>query len=275
MAGITTELVGEATRRHMTSPVVSAALGRLLTAGVLIGTTMKNDKDLLTLQIKSEGPIGGLLVTADSKGNVKGYPYTNIVDIPLKPNGKLDVAGAMGPGILHVIKDIGLKETYTGQTELISGEIAEDLTYYYYHSEQTPSIIALGVLVDVDYSIKHSGGIMIQLMPNADEEIIASLENNMKDVKTVTELLDTGATLEEVIGHYMKDIEFHVLDEVEPKFYCDCSEEKVKRALISLGKEELNKMIVEEEKVNISCNFCEENYEYEVKDLLEIVNKLE
>jgi len=227
------------------------------------------------LQIKSEGPIGGLLVTADSKGNVKGYPYTNIVDIPLKPNGKLDVAGAMGPGILHVIKDIGLKETYTGQTELISGEIAEDLTYYYYHSEQTPSIIALGVLVDVDYSIKHSGGIMIQLMPNADEEIIASLENNMKDVKTVTELLDTGATLEEVIGHYMKDIEFHVLDEVEPKFYCDCSEEKVKRALISLGKEELNKMIVEEEKVNISCNFCEENYEYEVKDLLEIVNKLE
>ncbi|MDA3845205.1 MAG: Hsp33 family molecular chaperone HslO [Vallitaleaceae bacterium] len=274
MASVTTGLVGEAAKRHMTSPVVSAALGRLLTAGILMATTMKNDKDILTLQIKCDGPIKNLLVIADSKGNVKGYPGVNIVDIPLKSNGKLDVSAAIGSGMLNVVKDIGLKEAYTGQTELISGEIAEDLTYYYYHSEQTPSIIALGVLVDTDYTIKHSGGIMIQLLPSAEESIVLALENNMKDVKSVTELLDAGLGLEGVIEHYLKGIDFKVMDEIEPRFYCDCTEEKVKRVMISLGKDELSSMINDEEKVSISCNFCNSTYEYNLEDLQEIVNRL-
>lgn len=274
IAANTTELVNEACKKHMTSPVVSAALGRLLTAGILMGATMKNDQDLLTLQIQGDGPMRGLLVTADSKGHVKGYPYMNQVELPLKESGKLDVSGAIGKGLLKVVKDIGLKEPFAGQTELVSGEIAEDLTHYYFYSEQTPSIIALGVLVDKDLSIKHSGGIMIQLMPSAEESLIRKLEKQMGLVQSVTSFMETSDQVDDLIAHYLGDIEFLRMDSYKPSFICDCSKERVTRALISLGKTELKDLIAEDKPVEMSCNFCNKPYKFELEDLQEIVDKL-
>lgn len=274
LAANTTQLVNEAASKHQTTPVVTAALGRLLTGGLLMGMTMKNQEDLLTIQIKGDGPIGGLLVTADSLGHVKGYPVNTQVELPLKSNGKLDVSGAVGKGMLQVIKDMGMKEAYTGQTELVSGEIAEDLTYYYYYSEQTPSIIALGVLVDVDYTVKHAGGIMIQLMPNAEDFVVELLEKNVKEISSITNLFQKGQTLEEIVNTFIKGLTFHKLDELVPEFRCDCTKEKVEKILISLGKEEIQEMITDQKPVEMTCHFCNENYLFTKNDLVKIVEKL-
>lgn len=274
IAANTTALVNEACKKHMTSPVVSAALGRLLTAGILMGATMKNDQDVLTLQIQGDGPMRGLLVTADSQGHVKGYPYVNQVDMATKPNGKLDVSGALGKGLLKVIKDIGMKEPFAGQTELVSGEIAEDLTHYYFYSEQTPSIIALGVLVDKDLSIKHSGGIMIQLMPSAEDDLIERLEKQMSQVKSVTNFMEISDQVDDLIAHYLGDIVFDKMDSYQPTFQCDCDKHRVTRALISLGEDELADLLAEDKAVDINCNFCNEAYSFSVEDLSDILGQI-
>lgn len=267
----TRELVNSAYTKHHTSPVVTAALGRLLTAGAIMGITQKSESDLLTIKIDGSGPIGHIMVTADYQGRVKGYSAENIVDIPLKPNGKLDVSGALGVGVLTVIKDMGLKEPYVGTTELVSGEIAEDLTYYYMVSEQVPSSIGLGVLVDTDYSVKYAGGFMIQLMPFATDEVIDKLEANLSKVTSVTNLLGEGKSLEDILGILLEGLDPEVVDEVEPSFYCSCSKERVSRALASLGKDELNSMIEDAQPINVHCDFCNSDYEFTPDELKELL----
>ena len=267
----TRELVNTAYTKHHTSPVVTAALGRLLTAGAIMGITQKSESDLLTIKIDGSGPIGHIMVTADYQGRVKGYSAENIVDIPLKPNGKLDVSGALAVGVLTVIKDMGLKEPYVGTTELVSGEIAEDLTYYYMVSEQVPSSIGLGVLVDTDYSVKYAGGFMIQLMPFATDEVIDKLEANLSKVTSVTNLLGEGKSLEDILGILLEGLDPEVVDEVEPSFYCSCSKERVSRALASLGKDELNSMIEDAQPINVHCDFCNSDYEFTPDELKELL----
>lgn len=267
----TRELVNTAYTKHHTSPVVTAALGRLLTSGAIMGITQKSESDLLTIKIDGSGPIGHIMVTADYQGRVKGYSAENIVDIPLKPNGKLDVSGALGVGVLTVIKDMGLKEPYVGTTELVSGEIAEDLTYYYMVSEQVPSSIGLGVLVDTDYSVKYAGGFMIQLMPFATDEVIDKLEANLSKVTSVTNLLGEGKSLEDILGILLEGLDPEVVDEVEPSFYCSCSKERVSRALASLGKDELNSMIEDAQPINVHCDFCNSDYEFTPDELKELL----
>lgn len=267
----TRELVNTAYTKHHTSPVVTAALGRLLTAGAIMGITQKSESDLLTIKIDGSGPIGHIMVTADYQGRVKGYSAESIVDIPLKPNGKLDVSGALGVGVLTVIKDMGLKEPYVGTTELVSGEIAEDLTYYYMVSEQVPSSIGLGVLVDTDYSVKYAGGFMIQLMPFATDEVIDKLEANLSKVTSVTNLLGEGKSLEDILGILLEGLDPEVVDEVEPSFYCSCSKERVSRALASLGKDELNSMIEDAQPINVHCDFCNSDYEFTPDELKELL----
>lgn len=267
----TRELVNTAYTKHHTSPVVTAALGRLLTAGAIMGITQKSESDLLTIKIDGSGPIGHIMVTADYQGRVKGYSAENIVDIPLKSNGKLDVSGALGVGVLTVIKDMGLKEPYVGTTELVSGEIAEDLTYYYMVSEQVPSSIGLGVLVDTDYSVKYAGGFMIQLMPFATDEVIDKLEANLSKVTSVTNLLGEGKSLEDILGILLEGLDPEVVDEVEPSFYCSCSKERVSRALASLGKDELNSMIEDAQPINVHCDFCNSDYEFTPDELKELL----
>ena len=270
-ATVTTNMVEVARKNHNTSPVVSAALGRLMTAGSMMGSMLKNESDIITLQIRGDGPIQGLVVTADSKANVKGYPYVPIVDLPLKENGKLDVSKALGNGILNIIKDIGLKEPYVGQTHLVSGEIAEDLTYYFATSEQVPSAIGLGVLVDRDYSIKHSGGFIIQLLPNADEEVINKLEERINNMPSITELMSVGKTPEQVINMLLEGMDPKILEKIPTKFYCNCTKDRVEKALISVGSKELNKMIDEGETIELNCHFCNKKYYFTVDELKKIV----
>lgn len=271
---ITNELTETARQYHQTSPVATAALGRLLTAGAMMGVMMKGDDDLLTLQIKGNGPLGGVIVTANAKGEVKGYVHQPLVDLPLKANGKLDVSGAIGDGMLQIIRDIGLKDPYIGQTELVSGEIAEDITYYYANSEQTPSVVALGVLVDRDYSVKQSGGFILQLMPEASENTITILENNIKDLPSMTQMLEMGLTGEEILMRLLNGLEVKILDNLPTKFLCDCKKERVERALISLGNKELQEMIEEGEEIELSCQFCNKNYHFSVEELCHIKEQM-
>lgn len=267
IGAITTDLVNEAVNNHKSSPVASAALGRLLTGTLMMGVTMKNDKDKLTIQVKGDGPIGGLLVTANSTGQAKGYAVNPLVDIPPKANGKLDVSGAVGKGMLQVIKDIGLKEAYTGQIQLVSGEIAEDLTHYYFHSEQTPSIVALGVLVDKDYTIKQSGGVMIQLLPNAKEHVIATLEKNMVDIPSITELMEEGLSLEAIIERFLEGLSFQKMDEIEPSFLCDCNKERFEQGIVGLGLKDIDEIIAEGESIETTCHFCNKHYTFTIEEL--------
>lgn len=271
-AAITTNLVEEGRRIHNTSPVVSAALGRLLTAAGMMGYMLKGEKDIITLQIRGDGPIKGLVVTSDSKGNVRGYPYNSLVDLPLNSIGKLDVKTAIGNGYLTVIKDLGLKEPYIGQTKLVSGEIAEDLTYYFYNSEQIPSAVALGVLVDRDWSIKKAGGFIIQLMPEADEETISTLESNLKKIHSVTSLLDEGKTPEELLEILLGEIEIN--DKLPVQYHCNCSREKIKKALISIGLKDLKEMLEEDKQGEVKCHFCNTAYLFNEEDLKEIIKEL-
>ena len=270
-AANTKETLETARENHKTSPVVSAALGRMMTAALIMGTMLKGEKDIITLQIKGDGPLRGVLVTADSNGNVKGYPYESMVEIPLKPNGKLDVSGAIGKGLLSVTKDIGLKEPYSGQLELVSGEIAEDLTYYFAKSEQTPSAVGLGVLVDVDRSIKQSGGFIIQIMPGADESLIQLIEDNISKSKSVTDLLEEGKTVEEILELLLGKENINFTDKKEVRFHCNCSRERVEKALISIGKEEIQKIIDEDKKATLHCHFCNKEYDFNEGDLKDIL----
>lgn len=275
-AATTRDLVEVARKSHDTSPVATAALGRLLTGGAMMGVMMKGDKDVLTLQIKCSGSIGGLTVTADSRGNVKGYVNQPQVILPANAQGKLDVGGALGLGVLSVIKDLGLKEPYVGQTELKTGEIGDDLTYYFASSEQVPSAVGLGVLMEKDNTVRQAGGFIIQLMPFAEEEVIAQLEKNLAEVTSVTELLDQGYTPEMLLEKLLGNMGLEINEKMETGFSCNCDKVRVGKVLISLGEKELQSMIDEGQDIELNCHFCNTNYKFtveELKELLELARK--
>lgn len=270
-AATTRDLVEYARSAHNTSPVATAALGRLLTAGAMMGIMMKGEKDLLTLKIEGDGPIGGLTVTADSRGNVKGYAFHPEVMLPPNAKGKLDVGGALGIGVLSVIKDIGLKDPYVGQTILVTSEIAEDLTYYFATSEQTPSSVALGVLMERDNTVKQAGGFILQMMPGASEEVISALEKRLGEITSITALLDAGNTPEMILEHILGDFGLEILDKLPTAFSCNCSEERIEKALISVGKQELQSMIKDGKTIEVNCHFCNKHYPVTVERLKELL----
>ncbi len=260
-------LVEQAREIHDLSPVITAALGRLLTAGAMMGSMLKGEKDVLTLQIHCGGPVRGLAVTADAKANVRGTALEPQVMLPPNAIGKLDVGGAVGNGILSVIKDMGLKEPYVGQTQLQTGEIAEDLTYYFATSEQVPSAVGLGVLMEKDNTVKRAGGFIIQLMPFADDETIGALEEKLKTMDSVTKILDDGNSPEQLLALLLGDLGLEINDTIPAQYYCDCSRERVERAIISIGKKDIQEMIAEARPVEVKCQFCDKVYNFEVEDL--------
>lgn len=264
-------LVERAREIHQTSPVATAALGRLLTAGSMMGCMMKGDKDILTLQIQCGGPIGGLTVTADHLARVKGYVKEPKVILPPNAQGKLDVSGALGPGFLNVIRDIGMKEPYNGQTHLVSGEIAEDLTYYYATSEQIPSSVGLGVLMDRDNYVKQAGGFIIQVMPFAEETVIDRLESSLKEVHSVTDLLEQGMMPEDILQSILGTLELEITDRLETEYYCNCSKKRVSNAIASIGRKDLEEMIEDQEPIEVNCQFCGSHYIFETEDLKEML----
>ena len=269
----TRNLVEEARKAHNTSPVMSAALGRLLSAGAMMGSMLKGEKDLLTLQIKGDGPGGGVTVTADSFGNVKGYPDVPDVILPANAKGKLDVGGALGNGYLQIIKDMGLKEPYVGKTELQTGEVAEDLTYYFAASEQVPSGVGLGVLMAKDNTVKQAGGFIIQLMPFASEEVISKLEQNLSKVSSVTTMLEAGNSPEQMLEILLDGFSIEFTEKKPVQFYCNCTKERVEKALISVGKAELKDMIDDGKSIEVNCHFCNRNYEFGVDELISMYEK--
>ena len=256
-----------ARQAHNTSPVVTAALGRLLGAGAMMGAMLKGDQDILTLQIKGDGPVRGLTVTADSRGGIKGYADVPDVILPANDKGKLDVGGAVGKGSLRVIKDMGLKEPYVGQTLLNTGEIAEDLTYYFAASEQIPSSVGLGVLMEKDNTVKQAGGFIVQLMPFAGEEAINRLEKNLGRITSVTALLEEGRTPEQILDLLLEGMDMEILDTVPAAFVCGCSKERVEKALISIGRTEIQDMIADGKEIEVNCHFCNKNYVFSMEEL--------
>ena len=272
-AAVTTEMVETAREHHNTSPVATAALGRLLTAGAMMGSMMKGEKDVLTLQIKAGGPLQGITVTADFQGNVKGYVGNPDVCIPANSKGKLDVAGAVGPGFLTVIKDMGLKEPYSGQVMLQTCEIAEDLTYYFATSEQVPSAVGLGVLMNKNNTVRQAGGFIVQLMPFAEEEVISRLEQNVQKINSVTNLLEEGHTPESLLEKVLEGFDVQINEKMDTRFRCNCSKERVAKALISIGRKELNEMIQEGKPIEMNCHFCNTNYNFTVEELKEILRR--
>ena len=271
-AATTGNLVEEARKRHDTSPVATAALGRLLTAGAMMGGMMKNETDVLTLQIKGDGPLGGITVTADAKGDVKGYVDHPEAMMPPK-NGKLDVGGAVGIGLLQVIKDMGLKEPYSGQTILVSSEIAEDLTYYFANSEQVPSSVGLGVLMEKDNTVECAGGFIIQMMPFAKEETISQIEENLKNITSVTDHLKKGETPEQILEILLGNLGLEITDTMPTRFYCNCSKERVEKAVISVGKKDIQEMIDDGKEVEVKCHFCNTAYTFSVEELKQILKQ--
>lgn len=269
-AAYTKNTVQTAKDYHNTSPVATAALGRMLTAAAMMGSMLKNEKDLVTIQIRSLGPLKGIVATSDSHSRVKGYVFNPNVDIPVKYPGKLDVGGAVGEGYLSVTKDIGLKDPYSGRIQLVSGEIAEDLTYYFSASEQTPSSVGLGVLVDTDLSVKQAGGFIIQLLPGAEDSLITKLEEKLSKIPYVTNMLDDGMTPEDILEAILGDMDLKFADKAPVEYYCNCSRERVEKALISIGKEELNKLIEEDHKAQLHCHFCNKNYDFNEAELKEL-----
>lgn len=270
-ATTTRNLVEEARKIHGTSPIATAALGRLLTGGAMMGSMMKGEKDLITLQIRGDGPIGGLVVTADSKARVKGYVHEPMVMLPASEEGKLDVGGAVGHGMLQVIRDVGLKEPYVGQVDLISGEIAEDLTCYFAISEQVPSAVALGVLMNKDNTVRQAGGFILQLMPFAEEKVIARLEQKLTEVTHISGLLDEGMTPEEILEYVLADFGPKILEKVSTEYYCNCSKERVEKAIASIGRKELQEMIEEGKPIEVNCHFCDKKYKFTVADLQKFI----
>lgn len=267
-ACLTKDTVNEAFLHHKTSPVATAALGRLLTAAAMMGAMLKGEKDVVTLQLTGNGPIGRVLAVTDSKSNVKGYVGNPQVDLPLNSAGKLDVGGAVGlDGFLTVITDIGMKEPYIGKIPLVTGEVGDDLTKYFAVSEQVPSAVGLGVLVDKDYTVKTSGGFIIQVMPEATDDDITRLENNLKNVNSVTSLFDEGKSPEDILEILLEGFDYHITEKTDTKYYCDCSRERVERAIISLGAEEVRKIIDEDGKAELSCHFCSKKYNFGKEEL--------
>jgi molecular chaperone Hsp33 len=266
-AGTTKEIVETARSIHNTSPVATAALGRLLTAGALMGAGYKNDSDLLTLQIQCSGPIGGLTVTADAACNVKGYVNNPEVILHANEKGKLDVAKALDLGVLSVIKDIGLKEPYVGQTQLVSGEIAEDLTYYFATSEQIPTSVALGVLMEKDNTVKQAGGFIIQLMPFASDELIDTLEKRLADFTSITSLLDKGMEPLDIIKQIFEGYDVEVTDTLPTAWHCNCSKERYYKAVLSLGKKEIANLLEANEPIEVNCQFCNSSYVFSTEEL--------
>lgn len=272
-AAASREMAEEARRAHNTSPVATAALGRLLTAGSMMGIMMKGDKNILTLQIKGDGPIEGITVTADSHGRVKGYVGNPAVMLPPSASGKLDVGTAVGAGMLVVIKDLGLKDPYVGQTRLQTGEIGDDLTYYFAASEQTPSVVGLGILMEKNNTVKQAGGFIIQLMPDATEEVISSLEEKISAIHSVTALLEEGKSPEMILEQILGHLNLEIQERVDTRFYCNCDRGRVAKALISIGRDELQKMIDDGEPVELNCHFCNANYVFEVEELKVLCEK--
>jgi len=269
-AATTREMAEEGRRVHGLSPVAAAALGRALTAGGMMGAMMKGEKDVLTITFDGDGPIGGITVTARSDGDVKGYVKNPDVMLPPSPQGKLDVGGAVGHGTLRVIRDIGLKDPYIGEVEIQTGEIADDLTYYFASSEQTPSVVGLGVLMNHDNTVREAGGFIIQLMPDAPAECIDRLEAKMKGIKSVTDLLKNGGTPESILQEILGDQQPVIHEKMPVRFHCDCSRERVTKALIAIGKKELDSMIADGKEVTLSCGFCEKKYSFSIDELKEI-----
>lgn len=272
-AVVTTETVQAAHTYHQTMPVASAALGRLLTAGLLMADSLKEEDATLTLQMRGDGPLGTLVVVADTKGGVKGYVANPGADLPLKENGKLDVGGGIGRGIMGVIRDLKMKEPYVGQIPIQTGEIGDDLAYYFMQSEQIPSVVSLGVLVDRDYSIASSGGLLIQVMPGCDEKSLSKLENSIQGMMSVTEMLGQGMTPKNMIEYAMLGFDVDFLEDIPVGYHCDCCRERMERAIISLGKKEIGDMIEEQGEAEIVCHFCNQAYRFQKEDLADLLEK--
>lgn len=266
-AATTRELTEKARQIHNTSPVATAALGRLMCAGVMMGVTMKGENDLTTLTIKGDGPLGGLTVTADSKGGVKGYVNNPSFVNPANFYGKFDVGGAIGYGTLTVIKDIGLKEPYSGQVGLMTGEIAEDLTYYFATSEQVPTSVGLGVLMNKENTVRQAGGFIVQLMPFADDEVIDKLEAKINSINSVTTMLDEGMSPEDILTYVLGDMGLEMTEKTPVEYRCNCSKERVRKALISIGKKDIQEMINDNKPIEVNCHFCNTNYEFSIEEL--------
>ena len=267
-----THLVAEARERHRTLPVVTAALGRLLSAGAIMGSMMKGDKDIVTISLKGDGPAGYITVTADSHGHVKGFPGNPNVDIPRKYAEKLDVGTAVGRGLLTVSYDLGLKEPYSGQVEIQTGEVAEDLAYYFTVSEQLPSAVGLGVMVDTDSSVKHAGGFIVQLLPDAPEDVIELLEKKLANLEPVTTMMEQGMTPEEMLLHIFEGVDIEFTERHDVKFYCDCSKEKVKRALAAISDKDLQDIVNDDEDIEVKCFFCNTAYKFSIADIKDILS---
>ena len=274
-AAFTKEMTEQARQIHHTSPVVTAALGRMLTAGTMMGAMLKDDRDLLTLTIKGDGPVQGITVTADAQGHVKGFPYQPEVWIDRRADGKLDVGGAIGNGTLTVVREQGLKDPYSSQVDLQTGEIADDLTYYFVTSEQVPSSVGLGVLVDRDQSVRQAGGFIIQLMPGASDEVIDHLEANLKEVSSVTSMLEEGLSPETILQKLLNGMNPEILDTRPVSFFCGCSRERVEKVLISLGRDELQSMIDEGKPAELLCHFCGQKYVFTVDEMRELLREQE
>ena len=273
MAADTTDIVAQSARIHRTTHVASAALGRLLSAGAMMGSMMKGENDKLTLQIKGDGPIGQMTVTADSHGNIKGFPANPCVDIPAKSKGKLDVGGAVGRGILTVVMDLGLKEPYNGHVELQTGEIGDDLAYYYTVSEQTPSAVGLGVMVDTDSSVKHAGGFIIQIMPDAEERTISAIEEKLASAEPITTMMDKGMSPEDILEYYLGDIGLKITETLPVRYHCGCTKDKVAGALATISTEDLEEIINDGEEIEVKCYFCNSAYKFSVDELKAIASE--
>lgn len=265
---VTTDMVEQGRRIHDTTPVVTAAFGRTLTATAMMGVMLKGSKDKLSVMIKGEGPIKEILCASDSDGNVKGYVANPYVELPLREDGKLDVGGAVGrEGRLVVIKDLGLKDPYIGQMNLVSGEIAEDVTAYFAHSEQQPSAVALGVLIDRDRSVKASGGFIIQILPGVEEEMIKKIEDKLGNLPPITKIIENEIDGEKILSQIMEGFDYEILEKKEIKFVCDCSVERLEAALISIGTKELRQIIDEDGQAELTCHFCNTKYHFDREHL--------
>ena len=267
-----THLVAEARERHKTLPVVTAALGRLLSAGAIMGSMMKGDKDIVTISLKGNGPAGYITVTADSHGHVKGFPGNPNVDIPRKYAGKLDVGAAVGRCLLTVSYDLGLKEPYSGQVEIQTGEVAEDLAYYFTVSEQLPSAVGLGVMVDTDSSVKYAGGVILQLLPDAPEDVIELLEKKLANLEPVTAMMEKGMTPEDMLSYIFEGVDIEFTERHDVEFYCDCSKEKVKRALAAISDKDLQDIVNDGEDIEVKCYFCNTAYKFSIADIKDILS---
>jgi molecular chaperone Hsp33 len=275
IAAQTTDLVSKAVKKHGCAPGAAVAFGRMLTAGSIVGSMLKSEQDTLTLQIDGGGPIKGITVTAYADAHVKGYVGNNDADLPLNEKGKVDVGGLVGrEGSLMVIRDMGLKEPYVGQVPIVSGEIGDDLAYYYTVSEQTPSAVGLGVLIDTDYSIKAAGGFLIQMMPDANEMAADIITYRLEEINSITEMMSKGMSIEEIIKYIFEDMQLNILESMTPEYRCDCKREKVEQALISIGEKELRKLYEEGKTEQLQCRYCDEQYLFAKEDFERILEEI-